>query len=280
MTELRNRMIENMQLRGMAEQTQRSYVGAVARLARHYGRSPDQLSEEEIRRFFLYLINDRHLAQSTFRIHFYGVKFFYERTLQRTWPVFDLVRARKREKLPVVLSQEEVHRLLARVRHATVRMCLTTIYAGGLRLSEGAHLQVTDIDSARMLVCVRCGKGGKDRYVPLAGRVLVRLRAYWKTHGCRPWLFPAPDRRGPVSTTTVQKVFKAALRASAIHKDASVHTLRHSYATHLLESNVNLRVIQEILGHKSPKTTALYTHLTRKIVDNLRETVDHLMADL
>lgn len=280
MTELRRRMIEDMQLRGLATETQRCYVKAVERLARHFGRSPDRLSEGEIRQFFLHLIDDRHVAESTLRTHFYGIKFFYERTLARTWPVFDLVRPRTREKLPVVFSEEEVRRVLARVRNATARMCLTTIYAGGLRLSEGAKLQVTDIDSARMVLCVRCGKGGKDRYVPLPGPLLEPLRTYWTTHRCRPWLFPAPDRRGPVSPTTVQKTFKAALRDSAVRKDASVHTLRHSYATHLLEHGVNLRVIQEILGHKSPKTTALYTHLTRKTVDNLRGVVNRLMADL
>lgn len=280
MTELRRRMIEDMQLRRLAPSTQRAYEAAVERLALYYGRSPDQLSEEEIRRFFMHLINERRVSDSTFRIHFYGVKFFYERTLRRTWPVFELVRARKREKLPVVLSEEEVRCVLGRVRHVTARMCLTTIYACGLRLSEGAHLQVTDIDGSRRIVCVRCGKGGKDRYVPLAAPLLERLRVYWKTHRTRPWLFPAPDGRGPISTTTVQKVFKAALGDSGVRKEASVHALRHSYATHLLERGVNLRVIQEILGHKSPRTTALYTHLTQKTVDNLRETVDRLMADL
>lgn len=280
MTELRRRMIEDMQLRRLAPSTQRSYEAAVERLALYYRRSPDQLSEEEIRRFFMHLINERRVSDSTFRIHFYGVKFFYERTLGRKWPVFELARARKSDKLPVVLSEEEVRRVLGHVRHVTVRMCLTTIYGCGLRLSEGAHLQVTDIDAARLIVCVRCGKGRKDRYVPLAGPLLERLRTYWKTHRTRPWLFPAPDRRASISTTTVQKVFKAALRDSGVRKEASVHALRHSYATHLLERGVNLRVIQEILGHKSPKTTALYTHLTRKSVDNLRETVDQLMTDL
>lgn len=280
MTELRCRMIEDMQLHGLAAKTQQCYVDAVKNLARHYGRSPDRLSEPEVRQFFVHLINEKQVAESTLRVHLYGVKFFYQKTLGRPWLVFDIIRPRRRKKLPVVLSHDEVRRIVRRVRNATVRMCLTTIYSCGLRLSEGTHLRVTEIDSERMLVCVRQGKGGKDRYVPLAQCTLEQLRAYWKTHRSRPWLFPSRDTCSPVSNGLVQKTFKAALRESAVRKDASVHTLRHSYATHLLEHGVNLRVIQEVLGHKSPKTTAIYTHLTRKMIADLQATVNQLMADL
>jgi integrase/recombinase XerD len=280
MSQLRRRMIEDMQLHGLSAKTQQCYVDAVKHLARHHGRSPDRLSEQEIRAFFLHLVNERRVARSTFAIHYYGIKFFYEKTLGRAWPVFDVIRPRKSKRLPVVLSCEEVRRVLGRVESATVRMCLTMIYSCGLRLSEGTQLRVADIDSERMLVCVRSGKGGKDRYVPLAQRSLDQLRAYWKVHRPRPWLFPARNRHRPVSATTIQKTFKAVLRESGIGKDASVHTLRHSYATHLLEHGVNLRVIQEVLGHQSPKTTALYMHLTRKTTDDLQTTVNHLMADL
>jgi site-specific recombinase XerD len=273
-------MIEDMQLHGLSAKTRQCYVDAVKHLARHYGRSPDRLSEQEMRGFFLHLVNERHAAESTFAIHFYGIKFFYEKTLGRPWPVFGVIRPRKSKRLPVVLSCEEVRRVLGRVENATVRTCLTMIYSCGLRLSEGTQLRVADIDSDRMVVCVRCGKGGKDRYVPLAQRPLDQLRAYWRSRHPRCWLFPARNRHRPVSNTTIQKTFKAALCESNVRKDASVHTLRHSYATHLLEHGVNLRVIQEVLGHKSPKTTALYTHLTRKTADDLQGTVNHLMADL
>lgn len=280
MTALRRRMVEDMQLRGLSEKTQECYVGAVKSLAKHYGRSPDGLTEEEIRQYFLYLAKERQVAESTFRVHLYGVRFLYERTLRREWPALGLIRPKKRKKLPVVLSQEEVRRLLGRVRRRAARMALTMIYSCGLRLSEGAHLQTKDIDGERMLVHVRNGKGGKDRYVPLPQRSLEVLRAYWIVSRPRPWLFPGREGRSFLSPCVLQKSFKAAVRESGMAKDASVHTLRHSYATHLLEAGVDLRTIQQILGHHSPRTTAVYTHLTRKTIEAVHGALDHLMADL
>jgi integrase/recombinase XerD len=280
MTTLRRRMLEDLQLRGLAPKTQECYVAAVHQLAQHYRRPPDQLSEEELRQYFLFLLNEKKVAESTFRVHLYGIRFFYEHTLQRPWPVFDLVRPRKSQKLPVVLSPQEVRLLLTLVEHSKARMCLQIIYACGLRLTEGTQLQVADIDPQRMLVRVRQGKGGKDRFVPLAPRVLALLREYWQRQRPRPWLFPARHQSGPLSPTSLQKTFKAVVRQSGIPKDASVHTLRHSYATHLLERGVSLRVIQELLGHKSPSTTARYTHLTPPTFDVIHATISALMADL
>jgi integrase/recombinase XerD len=173
MTTLRRRMLEDLQLRGLAPKTQQCYVAAVRQLAHYYRRPPDQLNDEELRQYFLYLRNEKKVAESTFRIHLYGIRFFYERTLTRPWPVFDLVRPRNPQKLPVVLSPQEVRDLLAWVKNPTAQMCLQLIYACGLRLTEGTQLQVSDIDAQRMLVQVRCGKGGKDRCVPLAPRVLT-----------------------------------------------------------------------------------------------------------
>jgi site-specific recombinase XerD len=280
MTTLRRRMLEDLQLRGLAPKTQECYIAAVHQLAQHYRRAPDQLSEEDLRQYFLYLLNDKKVAESTFRIHLYGIRFFYERTLKRPWPLFALTRPRHSQKLPVVLSPQEVRSLLAAVTRPKAQMCLQMIYACGLRLREGTHLQVSDIDPQRMLVWVRQGKGGKDRYVPLAERTLELLRMYWQRERPRPWLFPARHQPTPLSATTLQKTFKRVLRQSGLAKDASIHTLRHSYATHLLERGVSLRVIQELLGHNSPSTTARYTHLTPKTFDVVHVTINALMADL
>jgi integrase/recombinase XerD len=280
MTELRRRMTEDMQLRGFSERTQRSYIDAVKGIAKFYMRSPDQLSEEEVRDFFVHLISERGAARSTVTIYLCGIKFFYEKTLGREWLVFDLIRPKKRVKLPVVLALEEVRHLLYMVVNPVARTALRMIFSCGLRLSEGIHLQVEDIDSLRMLVRVRNGKGGKDRYVPLPQRTLEHLREYFALYRPRPWLFPAKDGKGPFSPTNLQKTFKAVVRRSGIEKDASIHTLRHSYATYLLENGIDIRTIQQILGHKSPQTTAIYTHLTQKTVDRLHATVDAMMAQL
>jgi len=280
MTALRRRMLADLQLRGLAPRTQQCYVEAVKHLTQHYRRAPDQISEDELRQYFLFLINDKKVAESTFRIHLYGIRFFYERTLQRPWPVFDLVRPRHIQKLPVVLSLREVRFLLALVERPKARTCLQLIYACGLRLTEGTHLQVSDIDAQRMLVRVHQGKGGKDRLVPLAPRVLELLRAYWQRQRPRPWVFPARDGSAPLPATSLQKTFKAVVRQSGIPKDASIHTLRPSDATHLLERGVALRSIQELLGHRSPRTTARYTHLTPPTLDVVHATITALMADL
>lgn len=281
MTALRRRMLEDMQLQGLTQGTQHVYVHGVQALAQYYHQAPDQLTEEQVRQFFLHLINEKHVTEGTLRAYRGGIQFFYTVTLQRPMPLFNLVAHKRRRRLPVVLSIEEVQRLLGQVESSRVRMCLTMIYSCGLRAGEGVRLQVRDIDSQRMMVYVRQGKGGKDRYVPLPQRSLDLLRDYWRQNRPRPWLFP--DRRQPAEPMCrrhLYYVLKAALHTSGIQKNVNVHTLRHSYATHLLEAKVDLRVIQEMLGHKSPKTTAVYTHLTPKIIEGLRTTLDGLMAPL
>ncbi len=279
MTELRRRMIEDMQLHGYAPKTQQCYVAAVKDLAKYHRRSPDRLSEEEIRRFFLFLINEKKASRSSVTIHLSGIKFFYEKTLGRQWLLFDLVRPAKRKKLPVVLSPQEVSATLAQVRRPVVHTALTLTYACGLRVSETVRLKVADIDSQRMLLWVRGGKGGKDRCCPLAGKTLELLRRYWRQSRPEPMLFPGRGGQQPISVTALQRAFKEALGKSGIQKNASVHTLRHSYATHLLERGIDLRVIQGVLGHISPKTTSIYTHLTDKLLSNLHRGVNELMAD-
>jgi integrase/recombinase XerD len=268
MTKLRQRMIEDMQLRGLAEKTQESYLRVVRQLAEHYHKPPDQISEEELRQYFLYLKNVRQVSHSSCTVALCGIKFFYERTLRREWTTLELVRSPREKKLPVVLSVAEVGQILGGVRRMKYRVCLGTLYSCGLRLKEGLHLQVADIDRDRLQIHVRHGKGGKDRYVPLPKCTLKMLRQYWVTHRHPEWLFPASNFRGmatgPMNPSGVQRAFRAACQESGVQKHATVHTLRHSWATHMLEAGVNLRIIQAYLGHRSPNTTAIYTHLTRK----------------
>jgi integrase/recombinase XerD len=287
-TPLRQRMIEDMQLRGLSERTQETYLRTVRQLAEHYGSSPDQICEEELRQYFLYLENDKQVAASTFTQALCGIKFFYEHTLGREWATLDLIRPRREKKLPVVLSVAEVSQVLRCVRRQRYRVCLGTIYSCGLRLQEGLDLQVCDIDGDRMMLHVRRGKGAKDRYVPLPEYTLKALRQYWNVHRHAEWLFPAPTQPGiPLTNATksmdgrgMQRAFHIALQESEIQKPATVKTLRHSYATHLLEAGVNLRVIQAYLGHSSPKTTAIYTHLTRNVEDLALEGINRVMGDL
>jgi integrase/recombinase XerD len=266
MTPLRQRMIQDLQLRGYAECTVRSYVRPVVQLAQFYHRSPDQLTEEEVRQYLVHLTTVRKVARSTHTIALCGIKFFYQQVLGRDWHVLQIARPKREKKLPAVLSHDEVWRILAAVRNASYRACLTTIYACGLRLQEGTHLQVPDVDSARRLLHIH-GKGSNDRLVPLADATLTLLREHWRTHRNPLWIFPSPkeDTPGPVSRCAVQSAFVRAVRQAGIHKRAHVHTLRHSYATHLLEAGVALQLIQEYLGHKDVRTTTIYTHLTREL---------------
>jgi site-specific recombinase XerD len=280
-------MLEDMQLRGLSEGTQDRYVRAVRQLAEHCGKSPDEISEEELRRFFLHLKNEKRVSASTLRVKLSGVKFFYQYTLKRAWPTLDLIQPSGEKKLPVVLSRDEVRRVLSYVRRAHHRICLSIIYCCGLRISEGVSLQVSDIDGDRLLLHVRSSKAHRDRYVPLPESALQMLRWYWSTHRNPVWLFPARSRTGdrgtsakPVGMRSTQRAFVGALRESGIQKRATVHTLRHSYSTHLLEAGVNLRVIQAYLGHSSPTTTGIYTHLTRKSQGAAVEAINQMAGDL
>ena len=194
MTELRKRMIECLQLRGFSERTQEAYVRAVRQLAEHYKKSPDLVTEKELRQYFLYIKNVKKYARPTTTIALCGIKFFIERTLGKQWTSFDLIRPPREKKLPVILSIEEVQTILRQVRLPRYRICLSTIYSCGLRLQEGTHIQVRDIDSGRGMLHVRHGKGGKDRYVPLPERTVELLREYWVTHRNQVWMFPSEGR--------------------------------------------------------------------------------------
>jgi integrase/recombinase XerD len=287
MTPLRQRMIEDMQLRGLSTGTQAAYVGAVRALAVYYGKSPDQLSDEELRQYFVYLTNERRLARSTCTVALCAIQFLYEYTLKRDWPLLDLVRPGKTKKLPVVLSVAEVQRILSRVYQPHHRVCLTLIYACGLRISEGVGVQVKDVDSSRMQLLIRSAKGNKDRCVPLPEPLLVQLRQFWLSHRHPVYLFPkrnrggaVPTASGPMLTRSVGNAFCAARLDSGVTKAATVHTLRHSWATHLLEAEVPLPLIQQWLGHRSLRTTALYTHLTQQIEASALDKLSELLVGL
>jgi site-specific recombinase XerD len=282
MTALRQRFIEDLQLHGFAASTQQVYVTAVKLLAQHYHQPPDRLSEEQIRQYFLHLTHVRKVSRSNATITLCAIKFLYEHTLQRPWPVFRLARPRREHKIPAVMSREEVRRLLNCFPSDFYRAYFTTVYSCGLRLSEGVQLQVGDIDGERLLLHIR-GKGSKDRYVPLPEAVLQMLRRFWKTHRSNRWLFPSPSAKAQtqhISRERIQGVFEEARQRCGLNKHVTVHTLRHSYATHLLEAGVNLRLIQAILGHNSPKTTALYTHLTATACAQLDAPIQQLVQDL
>lgn len=280
MTTLRKRFLEDLQLHGFAPSTQYVYVSAIKQLARHYHQAPDQLTEEQLRQYFLHLTQIRKVSRSNATIALCAIKFFFEHTLQRPWPVFALARPRREQKLPVILSRAEVRQLLACVAADVYRSYFTTVYACGLRLSEAAHLQVADVDGTRGWLRVR-GKGNRDRYVLLPPPLLVHLRAFWKTHRSLPWLFPAPHAATrPLNRKGIQQAFTAARERCGLNKHPTVHTLRHCYATHLLEMGVNLRLIQANLGHRSPKTTALYTHLTETAQATLGVPLEALLSDL
>ena len=274
-------MAPDMQLKGLAVRTQEAYVNAVLQLSRRYKKSPDCIDEEELREYFLYLKNEKQVAESTFSIALCGIKFFYEHTLQRAWHTLQLVRPEKQKKLPVVLSIEEVRQVLACVQLDRYRVCLSVIYACGLRLLEGTQLQVAEIDGARKMLHLLQAKGNKDRYIPLPDAALEMLRQYWRTHRNPHWIFPSSHNVAlAMHETGVQKAFRLALQQSGVRKKATVHTLRHSYATHLLEAGTDLRVIQAYLGHTSPTTTALYLHLTTEINTQSANRINEMLAGL
>lgn len=288
MTELRQQMIEALQLKGLSEKTQACYVHAVRRLAEHFGKSPDLVSEEELRQYFLFLKNDKRLSRSALTIALCATRFFYVNVAHRDSPILGFVRPHREKKLPSVLSPEEARCILSLVRRPIHRTCLTTIYSCGLRLREGNRLQVSDIDGSRGMIHVHKGKGAKDRYVPIPLRTLELLRQLWATHRNPVFLFPSKGKSHgelthstiPISPTALQVAFKDALRRSGICKNVSTHSLRHSWATHMLEAGVNLLLIQTWLGHSSLATTAIYTHLTLKTEHLAAATVNQVFADL
>lgn len=286
-TPLRQQMQQDLQLAGLSERTQEAYLRAVRQLADHFHKAPDRLSEAQLREYLLYLKNHKQFAPSSLIVAASGIKFFYTHTAPRDWKTLQKLRVPRAKTLPDVLTIDEVRRLIDAVRTPHNRTYFWTVYSLGLRLQEGLNLQVGDIDSARMLVHVHHGKGAKDRYVPLPLRTLSLLRLYWATHRHRLWLFPATGRdhqhaasaTGPMERSSVQGAMRRVVQELDLHKAISIHTLRHSYATHLLEAGVNLRLIQQYLGHSSLQTTMVYLHLTSLGQEQARAAIDRVMTE-
>jgi len=281
--------VKALQLNGKGERTQQSYTRAVRMLTEFYDKTPDGISEEELQEYFLHRKNVNKWSPNTMRICYCGIRFFFENVLKRDWHILGILRAQSERRLPAVLSQEEVRSLLARVKTPQNHAFLTTVYSCGLRLQEGLHLEVSDIDSDRMMIHVHRGKGAKDRYVPLPHATLGLLRRYWVTHRNAQLLFPALGRNGkgakecttPMAKSSVQGAFRSAKFEAGIRKKSvSIHTLRHSYATHLLEAGVNLRVIQRYMGHTQLETTMVYLHLTRKGQEDACQLINQVMGGL
>lgn len=266
MTPLRQRMLDDMSIRNLAENTRLSYVQQVVCFARYFGCSPEQLGPEQVREYQRHLTNDRHLQASSVGIATAALRFLYRVTLKRDWTADDIPMPKKPFKLPVVLSQQEVALFLSSVASLKHRTILTTLYAAGLRISEATHLLVTDVDSQRMMLRVDQGKFRKDRYVMLSPCLLDALRSYWRVMRPKLWLFPGDIAGHPISRHAVGLACEKAHRASGITKPITPHSLRHAFATHLLESGTDVRTIQLLLGHRSLATTSRYLKVATSTV--------------
>lgn len=262
---LREQMERQMVLRRMSVRTRQSYSAAVAQLAKHYRRQPDRLTAAEIQSYLLYLIEERKLASSSCNVALHGLRFFYHETLKRPDMQFAIPRARAPQRLPDILSREEIERLFSAASLLKHRAMLMTTYAAGLRVSEVCALKVADIDSERMTIRVEQGKGAKDRYTLLSPRLLKELRLYWQAHRPKSWLFPAArnaDR--PLNAHAAQRMFYAARDRAQITKRCGIHGLRHAFATHLLEAGTDVHTIQRLMGHTDIHTTMRYFHVARQ----------------
>jgi integrase/recombinase XerD len=277
MTPLRRRMTEDMQVRNFSPHTQNSYVQQVSLFARHFSKSPEVLGPEEIRSYQVYLTNEKKLAPSSILIAVSALRFLYKVTLHRDWCLEDIIPAPKRpQKLPIVLSPEEVRQFLSCVQSTKHRTILTICYAAGLRISEAVRLKVTDVDSERMVIRVEQGKGQKDRYVMLSPKLLQILRAWWPVDKPKQWLFPGDRVDSHIRSDAVELACQKAHRRCGIAKPVTPHSLRHCFATHLLESGTDVRTIQLLLGHRSLATTARYLRIATSKVCSTASPLDLL----
>jgi integrase/recombinase XerD len=264
MKTLKQRMKEDLQLRGLSPRTQEAYLFQVTRFAQYYRKLPDKLGEHEVKEYLVYLLNEKKVSYSVLAQNYSALKFIYEVTLKRPWEVKRIPYPKTPQRLPVVLDRKEIDALFAATTNLKHLAILMMTYSAGLRLNEVVHLKREDIDKARMLVRVREGKGRVDRYSLLSKTALGTLEDYVRYYKPEIWLFPGVTCDKPLSPTSIQKFFQAARGRAGIIKPASVHTLRHSFATHLIEAGCSLHHVQLLLGHKSPSTTTVYLHVSRK----------------
>jgi len=266
MTPLRQRMTEDMRVRNLASTTQGEYIDAVAKFAKYFGKSPALLGPEEVRAYQVYLVYEKRLSWSTFNVVVCALRFLYRHTLRKNWTVEKIPYAKKTKKRPVILSLDEVCTFIQAIPNLKYRVLAILVYATGLRTSEALHLRVCDIDSKRMMIRVDQGKWRTDRDVPLSPTLLTWLRAYWRAARPSHYLFPGEKAGTPLTAGNVERAMRRARRQSGISKAVTMRMMRHSFATHLLESGTNICIIQALLGHRSLNTTAIYTHVSSTTV--------------
>jgi integrase/recombinase XerD len=279
MTPLRRRMLDDMTIRNMSPSTQKIYVRAVANFSIYHGRSPDKLTAEDIRDYRLHLIS-RGLKASSINPIMGALRFFYGMTLGQKQVSEQIPYARKEDTLPAVLARDEVVRFLKAVTDLQMRTTFITIYATGLRVSEAVKLTARDIDSARMVIAIRQSKGRKDRYVMLSEQLLGILRDYWKQAHLQHLLFPGPDPSRPITTRSVERACRKAAEAAGLDKTVTVHTLRHSFATHLLEQGVDIHVIQDLLGHRNIASTTRYARVAINTIRQVQSPLELLNMEM
>jgi len=271
---LKARMREDMQLRGFSPRTQETYLMRVTHFARYFNKLPDKLGKKEVREYFLHLVRDKHASYGVLNMTYCALKFIYSITLARPWEVEKIPRAKRPVKMPIILEKGEVRRLLAVTNNLKHKAILAMTYGSGLRISEVAHLTIGDIDSARMTVLVRQGKGRKDRYSILSTTALDTLVPYLRTYRPVSWLFPGAIAGRPITASTIGAVMWHAKKRAGITKRVSVHSLRHAFATHLLEDGTDVRSVQALLGHRSLKTTIIYLHVSPQGLSHVRSPLD------
>ena len=269
MTLLRQRMLEELQIRNYTPETRRVYINAVAAFARHFGKSPDLLGRQEVRSYQVHLVKEKKSSWSSLNVAVCALRFFYGTTLGKGWAIRHIPYAKKESPLPDVPSQGEVKELLEHVESLKSLAMLMVAYSGGLRVSEIANLTVSDIDSKRMVIHVRLGKGKKDRFVALSPLLLTILREYWREEHPRTLLFPGQHGKQPITVETIRRICKRSVRAAGIKRKVTPHTLRHAFATHHLEAGTDLRTLQVLLGHSDLTTTSRYLHVS---TDKIRAT--------